>query len=198
MVLWMRVRRTWVLAASLALLSVVLQFGGDKQILVPTVIGGGTSVVVWASLLPLAWAVAICLAYEGLGAQAEDRPRRRLVVLDSLLFVSATALLLLVFAIVGPHQDARVHLVTHALILSGLATAVTARVNANSGIMAATVLLLVTSSYSPYLAAAEYIRILQPEGNLGLSLTLGVILFAAATWLMARRDRRRYGYIDEP
>jgi len=198
MVLWMRVRRTWVLAGSLALFCLVLQFGGHKQILVPTVIGGGGSAVVWASFLPLGWAVAICLAYEGLGAQAEDRPKRRLVVFDSLLFVCATALLLLVLAVAGPHQDARAHLVTHALILSGLAAAVTARVNANSGIMAATVLLLVTSSYSPYLAAAEYIRILQPEGNLRLSFTLGVILFAAATWLMARRDRRRFGDIEEP
>jgi hypothetical protein len=44
--------------------------------------------------------------------------------------------------------------------------------------MATTALLLVTSSYSPRLEAARFVRVLQPDGDIAWSLALGILLVA--------------------
>jgi hypothetical protein len=102
-----------------------------------------------------------------------------LAVLDAGLFIGASAALFAVLTL-GSTHEIWVQVAAHALILSGLATLVTTLGDAGKGILAATSLMLVTTSYSPHISGAEYVRVLQPEGDTSFSILVGAGLAAAA------------------
>lgn len=190
---WARLRRVGMLAAALLVLAFLMHESGYHRAWMPTVIGGGSNAVLWASFLPLGWAAAVCLSYETRGAQVEERPGRRLAVADVLLLLIATSVLASVFVLVGPYQGARLHVVAHVLVMSGLGTSVTVFAGAGNGIMAATTLLLVTSSYSPHLSGAKFVRVVEPEGDLAFSLIIGAALVATALLALWSRSGTRVG-----
>lgn len=189
MILWAKVRRLWLLAITLCGLGVALVLLRGQAVVVPTVVGGGATALLWATFLPLGWASALCAVYDDRGAQAEWRARPRLAVLDAGLFVCASAALFGVLFLSSTHE-VWVQVAAHALILSSLATLVTVVGDAGKGIMAATTLLLVTSSYSLHMAGAKYVRLLQPEGDASFSMVVGAALAVAATWVLATGSLR--------
>jgi hypothetical protein len=184
--LWLRVRRRWVLAGAFGVLALGLVILGDRSGALPTVIGGGSNNLLWSSLIPLAWAAALAYSFDSKAATVETRPGHRLIRLDTALFVATTAGVDLLFLGVGAVSGPTLGVVAHVMILSGLACSLTLLAGAGAGIMGATALLLLTSSYNPRLEGARYVRVLQPEGALRWSLLLAMTLVGLAIYLMAR------------
>ena len=194
MVLWLRVRRVPVVALGLVLLVAAGRLMAARHVEVPTVIGGGAQTLFWVSFLPLIWASILCLSLGSVGAQAELRCRPRLRALDAALFAAAVGAACLALVSSGAFGGSgRAHIVGHVLVTCGLAVSVLVLLGPGRGILAATSLLLATSSYSPRLAGAAYVRLLQPDGTVGVPLVVGSALCALALVLVAapRTSSRR-------
>lgn len=185
MILWARARRVPVLLLGLVGLGLLLRWGRGHVVVAPTVIGGGGAAIGWATFVPLLWAAALCTAFESVGSPAEQRPRRHLLALDVALLGGATLAFALTMTIAeDPHAWRMI--LAHALVLGGLATAVTVLRDGAAGALTATTVVLVTSSYSPHLRGASYARFLQPEGDLVFSGILGILLGTVAVGSLLR------------
>ena len=194
MSLWLRVRRLHVVGIGLVLLAAACRILGARHVEVPTVIGGGAQALFWVSFLPQLWASVLCLSLASVGAQAELRCRPRLPVLDAGLFATAVCAACLVLMTSGAFDaSGREHIVGHVLVTCGLAVSVLVVLGPGRGILAATALLLMTSSYSPRLMGAVYVRLLQPDGDVRVPLVSGGVLCVLALLLLAapRTSSRR-------
>ena len=179
MILWARARRIPVLILTLVALALLLRIGRGQALMAPTVLGGGAAAMTWSTLVPLLWAAGLCACFDSAGAPAEQRPLRRLGRLDALLYSGG----IVAFALTTLLMDdstAWTQALAHSAALGGLATAVTVSWDAGAGAMAATAAVLITSSFSPHLAAAPYVRILQPEGDTAFAVVVALVLSAVA------------------
>ena len=188
MMLWVRARRIPQLTLLLVALALLLRLGRGHFLVIPTVLGGGAAAMTWSTLLPLLWAAALCACFDAAGREVEQRPLRNLGALDTLLFCGATAAFALV-TILMDNGSAWIQVLAHASALGGLATAVTVVWGSGAGVMAATTTVVVTSSYSPHLAAGPYVRFLQPEGDPVFALLAGLMLAAWAVGTLSGQRR---------
>ena len=175
---WFRVRRAWVMVETIALLAVLMVAGGDHTVAVPTVIGGGTGAIVWSTFVPLGWAAVVAYAFEHHGTDAEARPVRRLWAFDIALVAVMSGLAAGVFAVTGSGETLA-QVAAHVLLVSGLTAGVTVCRGSGTGILGTTVLVLLTFSYGVSAPGADYVRVLQPDGDVVWSFAVGVAAFVA-------------------
>lgn len=142
----------------------------------PTVLGGGTSTVYASTFLPLGWASGLCFTFETRGGQYEARAAATLRRMDALLYATATGTFIAVLVASGHVSEGTFKIVAHTFILAGLAVAITLRFSAANAAAVVTVLVLITSTYSPRLAGARFVRIMQPDGSLSFSFLCGMAL----------------------
>jgi hypothetical protein len=191
MVLWARSRRVLVQATVLAAALVVGTFLGERTGVMPTLFGSGAHRVLLTAFLPLAWAAAVAdgFATRGQAIEARARPMAnvstsRRAVLDAGLFIGAAVLAAFSFAtfvvVTGPPLSG----VGPVLVLSGVACIATLLGGPADGVLAASVLVIVTTVYGITAPASSYVRILQADGDLTWSITCGVALCGAATVLL--------------
>ncbi|MGO4258291.1 hypothetical protein [Marmoricola sp. RAF53] len=183
---WLRARKFPVVLATLVVLGLVVRLGRGHVITVPTVLGGGGAAMLWSTFVPLFWGSALCAAYGSVAEPVEQRPLRHVVRLDCGLFLLGTAAFAAVF-VCADGRSAWIAVLAHALILGGLGTAVTILWGAGIGAMAVTSTVLITCTYSPRLAGARHARFLQPDGDVGFALLLGLALSVFALSAVWRR-----------
>ena len=191
---WLRVRRVWVIVETLAVLAVLMSAWGDRTIVVPTVIGGGTDAIVSSALAPWGWTVIVAYVFACHGTGAEARPVRRLWVLDAALVTAMSVVASGVFVATGS-GEALAQVAAHVLLVSGLTVAVTVCRGPGTAALVTTGLVLLTFSYGVAAPGAEQVRVLQPDGDLVWSLGVGVGVFVAglATIWWRRESSRAHG-----
>jgi hypothetical protein len=179
MILWARARQIPLLILTLITLALVLRLGRGQAVMAPTVLGGGSAAMTWSTLVLLLWAAALCACFDSAGGAVEHRPLRRLSRLDASLYAGGMAAFA-VATVLTDDSTAWAPVLAHTAALGGLATAVTVLRDAGAGAMAATATVLVTSSISPHLAVGPYVRFLQPEGDTGFAVFVGLVLSGIA------------------
>jgi hypothetical protein len=190
MILWLRLRRVEVLVAAISALAVALQVAGERHVIIPTVIGGGSSMMSWSVLMPLAWAAALCSSFESTAGQVESRANPRVGRLDCLLFTASTVAVTGTFIFTATASAGGKALISaHLLVLAGLAVSGTALFGAGVGALLATSLVLATCSYSPSMPGARFVRVLQPDGEPLWSLAVGITLCMGALVLLVTGRR---------
>ncbi|MGD9957957.1 hypothetical protein [Nocardioides sp.] len=170
MSLWANQRRIWILVITVGLVAPGALWLQSRAFVMPAIIGSGASAL-WATFLPLVWAVAVADAFSSKTQGAEARPGPRVAILDLLLFLLATstAATAACLATGGESVSATT---AHILIMSGLA---------------ASALMVITTPYGHTAFAGTYVRILQPDGNTTWSLTVGIALCGGACFLLSTR-----------
>lgn len=182
--LWIRSRRVLPLAVALLILVIAGSMAGRRGAVVPVVFGAGGGSLGLASFVPLLWAAGVADAFAGRGQAAEVRPARRLLILDAVLLVGASALAAATFACFATVTGPALYGVGPVLIASAVACATTLRRGVGGGIFAVCVLLLSTSVYAIDAPASGFVRVFQPDGDVWWSFVCGVVGCAVAVWLL--------------
>lgn len=192
--LWLKCRGAWALLPAVGVFAGAGSLLGAGASAMPTAIGGGSSYVLWASVLPLLWT---CLAAEAsalVGAPPEARPISRLRHLDVALLCTAVLIpgALAASGVLPMQEPLRV--LASTLILGGLAISIRIVFSVVAAITACCGLFLITQSYAPNLPGSTIVRVLQVDGNLAIALTLGSGLFALAVACLAFEPLRALTY----
>lgn len=178
------------LALTLLAILVLGSFFGQRAIIVPSFFGGGSSGVLASTFLPLAWAAAVA---DGFGARCQSVEARpsgslpglsRLGIFDASLFSAVVAIAAISYSIVVVVSGSALAGTGPMLVLSGVSCVATLRAGPAAGALAASALLIVTTVYGAAAPAAQYVRILQPDGDPLWSLACGLVVCAVACWLL--------------
>lgn len=184
MMLWIRARRVWWMVAALVLMLGLDRLVGGLSLSVPTLFGGGANFVFLRTYLPLIWAAAIADSFAGRVLSIEARPMflvsvpvSRLGLLDACLFVVASSMTAALFS---GFPSGGLSGMGPVLVLSGVTCIGTLRAGPAVGTFASTMLMLLTSFYPRTAPGSRFIHILQPDGELAWSTTLGIVVGLAA------------------
>ncbi|CUR58628.1 membrane hypothetical protein [metagenome] len=183
--LWASQRRIWLLVVTIGLVTAGALWLQSRAFAMPTIIGSG-GMALWATFLPLIWAVAVADAFSSKTQGAEARPGPRVAGLDLLLFVLATTTAATAACLAAGGQSATAT-TAHILIMSGLACMVTLSVGAASAMLAGSALMAITTPYGHSAFAGSYVRVLQPDGDTTWSLIVGITLCLCACLMLATR-----------
>ncbi len=156
---------------------------------VPALFGGGANFVFLRTYLPLIWAAAIADSFAGRGLSIEARPMMlmslpasRLGLHDACLFVVASSTAAALFSGL---PSGGLSGVGPVLVLSGVTCIGTLRAGPAVGAFASTMLMLLTSFYPRTAPGSRFIHILQPDGELAWSTTIGIVVCLTAAALLA-------------
>ena len=189
--LWARARRLPVVVSTLIVILVVGGTVGDRGVALPTLIGSGNGMAMVATLLPLAWAAALADGFAARGQALEGRPTglgtsplSRLGLVDATLFLSAVAVAAVSFSTIVVVRGSVLGGVGPVLVLSGVSCVRTLQAGAGQGILAASVLLMITTAYGTTAPGSQFVRLLQPDGDAAWSFVCGLALCSVAWWLL--------------
>ncbi len=198
MLLWLKVRGAPALVLTGAAFILLTVAVGDWAVTIPTVLGGGSAAFGWLTFAPLACATAIAYSLDTRGTAAERRASQPLGALDAGLFLVFLGTLVACTAVVATEHGLTPGVWRNVAILCGTAATATCWMGASRGAMTATLLLLVTSSYSPHNRGAAYVRILQPDANERWAAVTALVAVTAAllSLLVADVLRRRHQFLD--
>lgn len=193
---WLRTRRVWLLCAAVVFCgagSLALQ---GRFAAVPVIVGVD-GMTMWSTFLPLVWAVAVADCFASKAQSAEVRPSLRAVLVDVALLLGAGAIAAVVFAVATVPPEPDVGAAGHVLIMTGLACSLTLLQGPGASVLAACVVLMISMFYGVDAPAAEYVRVLHPDGNATWALVVGVCACLLACYLMVSgRTKSRLGATD--
>ncbi|QCX26328.1 hypothetical protein [Nocardioides jishulii] len=193
MILWLRVRRAWLLLLAAVLVAVLSRWAAGASFAMPALVGS-TSSIMWTTLVLLLWGVAVADAFSTSTLAVEARPSVRVARHDAALFVVATGVAAGGLVVTGGASGPALGAVARLVIISGLACAVTRRFGPGAATLTCAVLLVGSAPYGPSAWAGDYVRVLHPDGNQATAVVLAVALGGLALWmLLTRRVAVRLG-----
>lgn len=183
MPLWFKVRRVVRLLTAIVAMAVISAVLGQGPLTLPTAFGaGGFSTP--ATFIPLVWAIALADSYASRLGSVEVRPRPILALLDTGLFCSMSLMAALSFAVIAAGSTGPLRAGLHIFIVSGIAVAGTLLAGPSAATLAASTLMVATTVYGRSAPAADLVRVLQPDGNLGASMLAAMVSFGGALALL--------------